>query len=419
MICAGCGKIIKKFEEYCSECAVLLSQSQVSKEQFIREHHEEGGEKENVQPLEKAEPPMQIEVGKQTAIEKVEEVKPPTYIKNMDNYTVEQKREAHSLPTIVYPENRAIQEVQQPHTAPITTEKTDKNIVKIETKEQEILLKEAPESQIPYSPPEQITTIEVKKADVNKDLQDEIQRLREELEILRSGQTKKETQPSRGTTVDEPTETSSQLDSLIERRSPQRFDSLDVVDKEKEEQQFGRREHIGAPSTHTQMTESKIPTTQPRETQPQTEYPQTRPPYQLKTTKPSTQPKTGLEFRKPYGPQIETKPPAELGRPQIMTKPLRTIETKPVGQYRPQIMTKPPNIIETKPTGREKLQLIEETLYACPHCNGEFRIDASEIEKDKTGAGGESTEGEDVEKIVICPHCKKEIVLGQTEKSLF
>jgi hypothetical protein len=422
MICAGCGKIVKKFEEYCSECAVLLSKSsghrpeshsiserpegEREKDEVKKEHTESGHfeQKESILDSQRTISKIQEIKPVQTAIKEVQEAKPPAHIKSADNQVIEVKKEAVRPPAVVSPEMRAVQEPQQSHATPIVAEKMDKTILKIE--EKGMLLKEVRGPQTPYSPHGQITAMETKRAEKDKEVQEEIRMLREELERLRSttSQTRKETRPRRETNIDEmPVEVSDQFDSIMERRSPQRFDSLDTVDKEKEKQQFGRREDVAAPPTHTQVTESKIPTLQPtpmRQTQPQTQYPQTRPRYQTKPTVPPTPQRAGLEFQRQYGQQVETRPP-------------HTVETRPVGLQKD---------IETR--APEKLRIIEETLYSCPHCRGEFSIEDSEVENKKaegTEVGeesGEKTE-EVVDKIVICPHCRKEIILGHTGESLF
>ncbi|MFA5771873.1 MAG: hypothetical protein WC974_03975 [Thermoplasmata archaeon] len=211
-----------------------------------------------------------------------------------------------------------------------------------------------------------------------------------------------ETEVVRKPTVTEPVEEPEpeELDSILERKSPQKVDSLDVVDKETEKQQFGRREHITT-SPHASSVRSKMPTPQP-----------TPAPLQPKATTPTPSSKKELEFE----PEIEVKRPRD--------------EAKPVGP-RPKPETKSPSAAEMKFTGsykaldtsREKLEMKEETLYLCPHCKGEFRIDTSNEKKKIAEIGSmkepEKETEEAAEKIVICPHCRKEIVFGPTEESLF
>lgn len=542
MICAGCGKVIKGSEEYCSECAALLGQSTSQKPetyiappqpvekretegaQFLErpeikadhvhvdevrhiEHREEAVKTHRTTPeAQRAEPPVHLEAKKQTELEEIQEAKPPTHIKSASSQIVEQKEEAVRPPVVTPPETKAVHEVQQPHAAPIAAEHTDKTVLKTEVERQKMPLKGFREPEVLYSPLD--TTME-EKAKKDEEFQDEIRRLRDELERLKSGtpqskpqvqrpqiksqfqpQIKKETtlshtpvmeskipgqqpmqprqpqsqvqrpqiksqiqpqpqsqirkevqqtqQPNdapieveistepekvemfrfpgdtdtfieteivRKPTVTEPVEEEpepEELDSILERKSPQKVDSLDVVGKEKEKQQFGRRDHI-ATSPHAPSVGGKMPTPQP------TPAP-SRQPQKASTPTPSS--KTGLEFE----PEIEVKRPRDEAksvgpRPKPETKSQSAAEMKFTGSYK------------ALDTSREKLEMKEETLYLCPHCNGEFRIDTSNEKKKIAEIGSmkepEKETDEVAEKIVICPHCRKEIVFGPTEESLF
>lgn len=249
---------------------------------------------------------------------------------------------------------------------------------------------------------------------------------------------------------DEPTDLAKSFHEMMEKRKKEQFDRLDGKDGRAAQKQMSRRGQDAAQSQYTRQPRAQDvpqrPLDKPMMRQPaygpqpqQTRPAQMRPGPILQSSRPPepmarpaiadarAQPRLGAPVQmRPARPQAvqqqmrpaQPKPAIQETRPKSGL--LQKLQPSQILSMRPKEKEKAGTLVQGNVEPHEKPQFIEEVVYTCPHCAKEFKVDTSDVEGGAQGSsdpnqprpddsGGEE---ECAEKIVICPHCEKEIIFG-------